>query len=473
MQHEMSTRSTLKVRRDWAGGKRGNGHERQREGRRVRRPDPRRIRLGACDDTVSAYGGLAAFGAFVRELGVDRELRARFGRLKTSEMVVYPMQAQLRLLMDTFAVGEHRPFAIEALSGDPLFVHLAGGIVPSLDTVYRDLLRFDDESIVALETLMARHGLQPLKRFRRRGAVVHLDVDTSVTPVFGHHEGALPGPNPHYHGRPSYHPILARVAETDTVVGAKLRPGNTGFGGDDVPTIEAWIDKTRAAVGPNAIVYVRVDAAGDCTELLQMIERRGCYYVVKAKLHRELCFAAYNVKKWTTVDWDADGKPNRQVADVEFVRKPWRDEGLSVRVVAVRSRERETGRQLYLWDNNDYTVEVFLTNDWHSDIVDLAHRYHGRAGIEPLIAELKGAYGIGDAPSNAFAANHAALLLKMLVHNLMRRFVAARLPALRSWRAPWLRRVLLCIPGRLTRHGRSRTLRLTPGSALYSLSQLE
>ena len=37
---------------------------------------------------------------------------------------------------------------------------------------------------------------------------VHLDIDTTVEPLFGHQEGALPRPNPHYHGRPSYHPIL-------------------------------------------------------------------------------------------------------------------------------------------------------------------------------------------------------------------------------------------------------------------------
>jgi hypothetical protein len=42
-------------------------------------------------------------------------------------MVVYPMPAQLRLLMDAALVGEARVFGIEALSADPLFVHLAGG----------------------------------------------------------------------------------------------------------------------------------------------------------------------------------------------------------------------------------------------------------------------------------------------------------------------------------------------------------
>ncbi|XXU81970.1 hypothetical protein WMF21_29820 [Sorangium sp. So ce1099] len=53
------------------------------------------------------------------------------------------MAAQMRLLMDSALAGEERIFGIEALAVDPLFVHLAGGMVPSIDTVYRDLCRFE------------------------------------------------------------------------------------------------------------------------------------------------------------------------------------------------------------------------------------------------------------------------------------------------------------------------------------------
>ena len=92
-----------------------------------------------------------------------------------------------------------------------------------------------------------------------------MDVDTTVEPVFGEHEGALPGYNPRYQGRPSYHPILARCAETDTVVGAKLRPGDTSFGDADAPTVGAWLDRMRVATGPGTVILVRIDSAGDCT----------------------------------------------------------------------------------------------------------------------------------------------------------------------------------------------------------------
>lgn len=214
---------TSKVRRDFGGGKRGDGNNRTR---RVRRPDPTRVARGAPDPNLTGVAGLVSYGAFVRRLGVDARLAHDFARLKDSSRAIYSMPAQMRLLMDAFAAGEGRVLGLEALACDPLFVHLAGGVVPSLDTVYRDLNRFDDQAIVALESLMAEHGLARAAQIVTPFAF--LDIDTSVLPRFGDLEGAVPGPNPKYRGRPSHHPILARVAQLDTIVGALLRPGVDG-----------------------------------------------------------------------------------------------------------------------------------------------------------------------------------------------------------------------------------------------------
>ena len=131
---------------------------------------------------------------------------------------------------------------------------------------------------------------------------------------------------------------------------------------------------------------------------------------------------------WRTVDVDADGKPTRQVAEVDFARGEWKARGLGVRVIAVRSLDRQ-GKQLYLWDDSEWTVQAFLTNDMHGDADELAHHYDGRAGVEPLIGDLKGAWGIGKVPTADFEANHAALLLKLLTHNLLGRYVLAMAPA--------------------------------------------
>ncbi|WP_436607639.1 IS1380 family transposase [Sorangium sp. So ce1024] len=429
---------------------------------RIRRPDPRAVHIRATETTLTAVAGLVGFGVFLRELGVDAELRRTFGRLKPDSRVLYPMAAQMRLLIDAAAAAEARVFGLEALANDPLFVHLAGGVVPSIDTVYRDLGRFDDEALAARDTMLAQHGFAPLAV--APPAVVHLDVDTTVEPLFGSQEGARPGPNPRYQGRPSYHPLLVRVAETNTVIGARLRPGDTSFGNADVPYVEGCLDRVRAAA-PEAAVYVRIDAAGDCTHLLPAIADKGAFFLTRPRLTRDLAGAISLVTRWKTVDWDADGRPRRQVAEVPFRRGEWGD--LEARVIAVRTLDRTYARHIYLWDDLDYTVQVYLTNEMVEAPEDVAARYDPRAGIEVLIRDLKHGWGCGQVPSHAFAANHAMLLLKLLTHNLMRRYVLRRFPELSRWTAPWLRRELILVPGRLLRGpGRERILRVPELSLL-------
>lgn len=416
---------------------------------------------------MTGAAGLVMFGVFLRSLGVDQQLREAFGSMKSGD-AIYTMTGQLRLLIDLFVVGEHRVFGLESLAADSLFVHLCGGVVPSLDTTYRDLARFDVALNARLERTMVEHGLAEIRAPSKKG-VVHLDIDTTVNPLFGEIEGALPGPNPKYHGRPSYHPVLARVAETDTCIGALLRPGDTAFGGAEAPLIAKWIDRLRGAVGPDCLMYVRIDGAGDCAEVMSAIEKKGSFYITKAKMTPDLCGAVASHRRWRTVDWDADGRPTRQVATIGFARDAWTERDLSVRVVAVRSRERDNGKRIYLWDDLDYTVQVFLTNDTASDEDELAQRYDKRAGIEPLIGEWKTAWGIGKVSSANFDANHATLLLKLLAHNLLRRYVNKHLPQLRTWRAPWIRRAVILVPGKITRSGRSTTIRMAPRPMLQSM----
>lgn len=453
-------RST-KARRDIAGGKRADGHRRKA---RVRRPDPRKLRIRATGETLTCVAGLVPFGGFLRHIGLEAELRDRFNRLKGDPRAVYTMSSQIRLLIDMFAAGEERIFGLENLAADPIFVALAGGVVPSLDTCYRDLCRFDEQSLMDAEDMMAAHGLVLLQQ--KELTVVHLDLDTTVEVLFGMQQGALPGPNPRYHGRPSYHPLIARVEETDTIVAAKLRPGDTGLGKDDVPWIEHTIDRVRKAIGPDAILYVRIDGAADAAPILAAITRRNTFFIVKARLTQNLLGAIHGVpeSEWTTTDWDADGQPCEQVAEVHFARDDWSEH--RYRVIAKRSIDRPSGKQVFLWDNLDYTVQAYITNELVEAPEGIARRYNPRAGIEPLIGDLKNGWGIGKVPSQVFEANHAALLLKLLAHNLMRRFVDAKCPELLQWRTPWIRRVLINLPGRLIRSGRRWILEVPARSML-------
>jgi Transposase DDE domain group 1 len=451
-----STSSTSKVRRESLGGKRPEGWQWQRDNRRVRRANACAIGIGHTDASLSAVGGLVSFNAFVQRLELGQRLRKDFGHLKKRRGVVYPMHTQMQLFLDASVVGAKRIFEFEALASDPLFAHLAGGIVPSIDVLYDDLRRFEVGDLERLEALMAEHGLAQLKCKRFRELTV--DIDTTVTPLFGTQEGAKPGPNPRYHGRPSYHPILARIAETDTVLGARLRHGDTGLGERDVEDLEQWLTRLHAV--SKAIVTVRIDAGGDCAALLSAIDRNNAYFVVKAKQTQNLVNAVFATNNWRTVDRDAFEQPTRQVAVIDFQRSDWPPGRF--RVFAIRTSERESGKQTCLWDDLDHSVSVYITNDTSRDLDELARCYDERAAIEPLIAELKNGFGIGKASTNDFDANEAAFLLKLLAYNLMRRWASESWPAVSGWRASWIRRACVLVPARLLRSGGRWELRMAP-----------
>jgi hypothetical protein len=83
---------------------------------------------------LTGVAGLVMLGVFLRGLGADRALREAFAGLN-SRGAIYRVAAQFRMLIDLFIAGEHRVFDLNSLAADPLFVHLAGGVVPSLDMV--------------------------------------------------------------------------------------------------------------------------------------------------------------------------------------------------------------------------------------------------------------------------------------------------------------------------------------------------
>jgi hypothetical protein len=456
------------MRRDLAGGKRGDGWRRQifsdEKRRLVRRPNPKTVRSGKPDASLTSMAGLVPFGVYLNDIGLDAQLEALFSDLKVGKSVVYPMPTQIRTLMDAMAAGEQRVFYLENLSADPLFVHMAGGCISSIDTMYRDLARFRAGDIVCLEELMAHHGRAiPMPRGI---SSVHLDIDSTVEPLFGSQEGAVPGYNPRYHGRPSYHPIIARIQETDAYVGAILRPGNTTLGQNDVPFIRNVVERTKLELGKGKTLRVRIDSAADCTQIMSAIEDLVTVFITKAKMTEDLCQVIDRTQDWITIEWDVDGKPLRQVAEIEFQRGEWIRAGRNFRVVALRTLEDTHGGQIFLWDGLEYTVKAFITSDYRTFADDIIREYDDRAGIEPMIAELKNCWGIGKVPSQIFEANHAMLLIKLLTANLVRRYILAKAPELSSWRVDWIRRVLFCVPGLLRHRANGYRLRVPTYSYL-------
>ena len=114
-------------------------------------------------------------------------------------------------------------------------------------------------------------------------------------------------------------------------------------------------------------------------------------------------------------------------------------------------RTRLVGPQAELWP--DWRHFAFITNRTEDiALVEAEHRDH--AVVEQVIADLKD-QALAHFPSGEFNANGAWTVLGALAHNLLRWTQLLGLPDSTVRAARTLRRRLLTIPGRLTRHGRA------------------
>ncbi len=203
---------------------------------------------------------------------------------------------------------------------------------------------------------------------------------------------------------------------------------------------------TRAgADGPKLL---RADCGFWNHKVFARLERADWQYSIGVRMHKAIRAAVEAIEEsaWQTIeDYPKEGEA--QIAETTH----------GGRRLIVR-RTRLVGPQAEL--RPDWRHFAFLTNRTEDiTIVESEHRDH--AVVEQVIVELK-EQALGHFPSGEFNANGAWTVLGVLAHNLLRWTQLIGLPDSTVRAARTLRRRLITIAGRLTRHGRSWTLHLPP-----------
>lgn len=409
---------------------------------------------------ATALGGLHALGGFVRRRGVDRKLRDRFRKAK-APWSTWGLDTTLRLLLDAYFAGVERIYHFAELETEPLLCEQMGvSRLCDLTTLYRDLRRFEDPQLLrALEGVLQEVVIESLAGQDR----VVLDIDSTVETLYGEQEGAAPGPNPHKHGRASYHPLIARDRVSDLIVHHVLRPGDTGTSSDIKPFLHRTVDIVRQD-GKRRTLLARLDSGFESDDAMGVLERRGVGYVVKMRATYEVARFAATQLSWRPVETQGEGRV--EVVSFQWRRHcAWREPR---RVVAVRrlDMDKEQGR---LFDEDRWFYHLYVTNlDWPPEQV--ARFYDKRADVERTICELKDDLTIDHVPSASFAANAADLALKVLARNLLVLYRHHGLRLRTRDRVHTLRRRYLFVPGRVVRHAGRAILRLARHSPLAQLA---
>jgi hypothetical protein len=319
---------------------------------------------------------------------------------------------------------------------------LLGGWIPAPSTLGTFLRAFTFGHVRQLDRLLG----QALERAWKAGAGpgdgrLIVDVDSFVGEVCGRlKQGAAYG----YTQLLGYHPILATRADTREALHIRLRKGSANTQKGIVRFCDELIARVDRA-GASGVKLLRADSGFWNTKVFERLERAGWQYSIGVRAIKTVRAAVEAIAEdaWQHIDYPDEGEA--QIAETVY----------GGRRLIVR-RTRLIGRQAELWP--DWRHFAFITNRTEEiALVEAEHRDH--AVVEQVIADLKD-QALAHFPSGHFHANGAWTVLAVLAHNLLRWTQLLGLPDTTVRAARTLRRRLLSIPGRLTRHARGWTLHL-------------
>jgi hypothetical protein len=392
------------------------------------------------DERVVSDAGIVLVAIVARRLGVEA-LAARLVRLRRDRPGAASAGRKVMALLFAMVLG-----ADSIDDTDVLRVgrtrRLLGGWLPAPSTLGTFLRAFTFGHVRQLDKLLA----QSLARAWKAGAGpgdgrLVIDVDSFVGEVCGYHkQGAAYG----YTRIFGYHPILATRADTREMLHIRLRKGSANTQKGIKRFCEELIARVERA-GATGTKLLRADSGFWNTKVFELLEKAGWQYSIGVRNIKTVRAAVQAIPEhaWQRIDYPDGGQA--QIAETVYA-----DRRLIVR------RTRLLGAQAELFP--DWRHFAFVTNRT-DDITTVEAEHRDHAVVEQVIADLKD-QALAHFPSGHYGANAAWTVLAAIAHNLLRWTQLLGLPETTVRAARTIRRRLLSIPGRLTRHARGWTLHL-------------
>ncbi len=377
-------------------------------GKRTKRPGAtRRVRITAdtpytqCTERLTAFGGLLALVKFLDLIKFEQAFAEHYVHPKR-EAKLGGYRMVLGMLMLLF-IGFQRLGHFTYVRPDPMVCGiLRVAVLPAVSTFWRYLCSL---TIVQSAALLKLGGALRAKVWAwceyapRR---VTVNIDTTVSTVYGAIEGARKGHNTKHRGKKGLRPVLCFLAETREYLCGTQRRGETMRNEE----VARQIRQFRKLL-PAVVREVRGHGDGEFIG----------WESVKACLDEGFVFTFGNKRcapPFPDDTWYRHGAYDYN----ECVYQP-QDWEQPCRFVVMRIREDQRGeRQLKLLEAENYLYRVFVTHEKarpHRVIDD----YDQRADVENLIGEAQ-REGVLAIPSKRFQAHHAFFQVVMLAYNLWR-----------------------------------------------------
>ena len=238
---------------------------------------------------------------------------------------------------------------------------------------------------------------------------VRVNIDATVTTVYGNQQGARKGHNPKHRGKEGLRPLLGFIEETREYLLGKLRPGTTVDGSEAAAFIA---DIKNHLPGCVQEVLLRADGEFLSWQSVKAALEAGFDFIIANKG----CIPVFDSDQWYQ-PWK---RKALQYNSCIYQPGGW---GQLCRFVAMRilKEQKPTSNQPQqgvLFEDDRYTYRIFCTSlsgPAHQVIAE----YDKRADVENLVGEAK-REGLDMIPSAKFKNNYAFFQIVMLAYNIWR-----------------------------------------------------
>jgi hypothetical protein len=354
-----------------------------------------------CDTRLTAFGGLLAFVKFLDLVNFKEIFEKRYCSPKRKpELGCFAMVQGLLMLM---FVGFTRLGHIEYIRRDPMICGILGvGILPAISTFWRYLASLCLNQSRAFLNIGADVRERVWETCGLSYDTVHINIDTTVSTVYGNIEGSRKGHNTKHRGKKGLRPIFMFLEETREYLCGTQRQGST-MSDRELAKLIRKIHKYLPVCVKRVIVRGDAEFIGGLT--IAACRESGYSFIFGNKS----CKPVFDAESW--YEWNKYG-----YNEAQYEPQDW---GQPCRFVAMRIRKEQLGdRQLEIFDEDEYTYRVFATDmKWKAHAV-VVH-YDKRATVEAAIKEAQ-QEGILAIPSKRFLSNHAYFQIVMLAYNMWR-----------------------------------------------------
>lgn len=354
-----------------------------------------------CDTHMTAFGGLIALVKFLDLVKFKEvfDLRYCSPKRKTDLGCFRMLQGFLMLMF----VGFTRLGHIEYIRRDPMICGIVGvGILPAISTFWRYLSSLCLNQSRAFLLISADIRQRVWQTCGLSYDSVCINIDTTVSTVYGAIEGSRKGHNTKHRGKKGLRPVFMFLEETREYLCGTQRQGST-MSDEELAKLIRDIHKYLPSCVRKVIVRGDAEFIGGLT--IAACRESGYSFIFGNKS----CKPVFDAQKW--YQWNEYG-----YNETEYEPQGW---GQPCRFVAMRIRKEQLGdRQLEIFSDDDYTHRVFATDmTWKAHAV-IVH-YDKRATVEAAIKEAQ-QEGILAIPSKRFLSNHAYFQIVMLAYNMWR-----------------------------------------------------